>query len=195
MIKHAAARLASMAALASLAACATPLPDTPTLPAIPTTPVTQVTIMGVSGQPVGLLTLAEGPRGVLIRINTFAGALAPGWHGLHIHEIGDCSAANFSSAGAHAGHGGEALHGLLADDGPEAGDLPNLLVPSAVQGAAVELYSPFVTLATARGRTRLRDDNGSALVIHANPDDQISQPIGGAGDRVACAVIPPAGGN
>lgn len=184
---------AMLLASAALAACATqPLPDTPTLPAIVSTPLTQVTLMGADGHPAGLVTFAEGPRGVLIRINTFSGVLPAGWHGVHIHETGDCSAAGFTSAGAHAGHGGQAQHGLLADDGPEAGDLPNLLVPSNMQGAAAEMFSPFVTLGTVRGRLRLRDENGAALVIHANPDDHVTQPIGGAGPRIACAVIPPA---
>lgn len=191
MARFAAPLLASMAALATLAGCATPLPDTPRLPNIVSSPLTQVTIHGADGAPIGLLTLAEGPRGVLIRINTLAGALTPGWHGVHIHERGDCSAGDFTSAGSHVGHGGEALHGLLSDGGPEAGDLPNLLAPSASQGAAVEMFSPWVTLERARGRMRLRDEDGSALVIHANPDDHISQPIGGAGARVGCAVIPP----
>ncbi len=186
--------IAAVLAALSLSACAggfTQLPDIPALPP-PSTAATQVPIVGVDGRPVGLLTLAEGPRGVLVRINTFAGMLPPGWHGVHFHAVGDCSARGFASAAAHAGHTDRTDHGLLADGGPEPGDLPNLLVPSAQQGAAVEFFSPFVTLGTVRGRTALRDADGSALIIHANPDDHTSQPIGGAGDRIACAVIPPA---
>ena len=52
-----------------------------------------------------------------------------------------------------------------------------------------ELYSDRVTLSEAEGRANLIDEDGSALVIHEGPDDHMSQPIGGAGGRVACAVI------
>lgn len=169
-------------------ACATPVVRTPALAAPPGALVEE--IHGSSGAAVGLLTLAEGPRGVLIRINLLAGALPAGWHGLHFHEHGDCGGA-FAAAGAHAGHGGTAEHGLLSPRGPEPGDLPNLLIPPGSPAVAVELYSSMVTLEGARGRANLRDDDGAALIIHELPDDHSSQPIGGAGGRIACAVIPP----
>lgn len=53
----------------------------------------------------------------------------------------------------------------------------------------VELHSTLASLKGAEGRPALLDNDGSALVIHANPDDYTTQPIGGAGDRIACAVI------
>jgi len=183
---------ALLCSLFSLAACATAPTPTPALPA-PSGTVVQTPISGPGGVAVGLLTVAEGPRGVLLRVNTLPGALTPGWHGLHIHELGDCSSEGFVSSGGHVGHGERAQHGLLNPNGPETGDLPNLLVPGPQHGAAVELYLDGAALHAVRGRTNLADGDGSALVIHAGPDDHTSQPIGGAGIRVACAVIPPAG--
>jgi Cu-Zn family superoxide dismutase len=53
----------------------------------------------------------------------------------------------------------------------------------------VEVFTPFVSLAAGGEKPSLLDSNGSALVIHAKPDDYTTQPIGGAGDRVACGVI------
>ena len=82
-----------------------------------------------------------------------------------------------------------ALHGLLNPDGNEAGDLPNLYVAADGTGTA-ELFSGYVSLSGKSTRPALMDTDGSALVIHASPDDHKTQPIGGAGARVACGVIP-----
>jgi Cu-Zn family superoxide dismutase len=149
-----------------------------------------VDVLGAANKKLGTATLTEGKQGVLIRLTLTAGTLTPGWHGLHIHEKGDCSAAGFTSAGAHVGHSASVMHGLLNPRGPEPGDLPSLYAPAAGPISA-EVFSPWSTLAaTADGqRQPLLDADGSALVIHANVDDQQSQPIGGAGDRVGCAVI------
>jgi Cu-Zn family superoxide dismutase len=145
-----------------------------------------------SGQTIGQAELREGPTGVLIRITAAPGSLSPGWHGAHFHQVGTCAdtAAGFQASGPHVRHGDSGIHGLLNPDGPEAGDLPNIFVPGAGDIGA-EMFSTFVTLADAPvgGRMSLLDADGSALVIHANVDDHATQPIGGAGARVACGVI------
>lgn len=176
----------------ALSACQTLAPPPQQEPALAAIPgALTVPIKALDNREVGLLTLAEGPRGVLIRINLLPNALSPGWHGLHFHETGDCGGQAFSAAGAHAGHGDNASHGLLNPEGPEQGDLPNLLVPIGQRPTVVELYSSTVSVTGARFRTKLSDADGAAFVIHSAPDDHTSQPIGGAGGRVACAVIPP----
>ncbi|MFZ5670068.1 MAG: superoxide dismutase family protein [Pseudomonadota bacterium] len=145
-----------------------------------------VPLKGPRGQDLGQATLTEGPRGVLIRIA--ARGLTPGWHGVHFHARGDCSSADFKSAGAHVHGGDKPTHGLLNPGGDEAGDLPNIWADAG--GAAnAELFSAFVTLGEAAGRGNLLDADGSALVVHAGPDDHAGQPIGGSGDRVACGAI------
>ena len=133
-----------------------------------------------AGQAVGGVTLTDAPKGVLLRLDVKG--LSAGWHGMHFHEKGDCSTSDFSSAGGH-NHGAEArVHGLLNAKANETGDLPNLYAGADGAGAA-EVFTTVTTLKA------LRDADGSALVIHANPDDHTAQPIGGAGTRVACAVI------
>jgi len=143
-------------------------------------------ILGGSGEKIGSIELRGGKNAVVMRVDIQPGSLTPGWHGIHLHAVGDCSDHGvFKHSKGHVGKikGG---HGLLNDDGPEAGDLTNLWV--ANDGSAKgEFASTTVSLSGEHGA--LRDSDGSAVVIHANADDHLTQPIGGAGPRVACAVI------
>lgn len=144
-----------------------------------------VELKTASGAGAGHAMITEAPNGVILRIE--ARGLAPGWHGLHFHEIGDCSKSDFTSAGGHVHAKPAVVHGLLNPDANEAGDLPNLFV-AADGSAQAELFSTYVSLKTA-GRPALLDPDGSALVIHAAADDHKTQPIGGSGARIACGVI------
>lgn len=156
------------------------------LPALAAPASVSVGLKGPAGEDLGRATLTEGARGVVLRVE--AKGLTPGWHGLHFHEKGDCSSADFKSAGAHVHDTASVVHGFLAAGHNDAGDLPNL--HAAADGTAMaEVFTPFVSLAAGGEKPGLLDGDGSALVIHAKGDDYASQPIGGAGDRVACAVI------
>jgi Cu-Zn family superoxide dismutase len=148
-----------------------------------------VELKNAAGSSVGRAQVNEAPNGVLVRIE--AKGLAPGWHGVHFHEKGDCSKADFTSAGGHVHAKPSVVHGLLNPDATDAGDLPNLYA-GADGTATVELFSTYVSLA-GTGRPALQDVDGSAIIIHANPDDYRTQPIGGAGARIACGVIAPKG--
>ena len=152
------------------------------------TPGESATVMlkNAQGAEIGTALLTQGPTGLVIRIE--AADLTPGWHGVHIHATGQCEAP-FTSAGAHINHGDpKKPHGLLNAEGPDDGDLPN--IHAAADGKVMaEVFTTHARL-TAQGPGQwLKDQDGSALVIHANADDHASQPIGGAGDRVACGVI------
>jgi len=145
------------------------------------------TIKAADGKPIGTAAFREGPVGVLMRVE--ASGLAPGWHAIHFHEKGDCSDAAFTAAGGHINHApAKKPHGLLNADGPDMGDLPNLYV-GADGKANAEVFSTFVSMEGSGGRPALLDADGSSLVIHASADDFLTQPIGGAGARVGCAVI------
>ena len=111
--------------------------------------------------------------------------LKPGPHGFHVHEKGDCSAADFSSAGGHFNPRGR-KHGLKSPDGPHAGDLPNMLVTKDGSGR-FEAKTDAFTLKS--GAASIFDSDGSALVIHAGVDDYMTDPTGNAGDRAACGLI------
>ena len=139
-------------------------------------------IVGVDGSVIGSLNILDGPNGLLIEAVIEPGGLTPGWHGLHLHQVGDCSdAGEFKLSGGHVGKIPDG-HGLLNPIGPEAGDVPNIW--AAADGSAG--YEAFTNLTSG---AELADEDGTALIIHANRDDHMTQPIGGAGPRVACAVI------
>lgn len=146
----------------------------------------EATLVNSAGSRVGRAILTQGATGLLIRIE--AEGLTPGWHGVHIHATGQC-AAPFTSAGGHINHGDpRAPHGLLNAGGPDDGDLPNVFADA--QGRVnAEVFTTRARIARDGPGQWLWDADGSALVIHANMDDQTSQPIGGAGDRVVCGVM------
>lgn len=146
-------------------------------------------VMGTEGTAVGSASFRQGPAGVLISVEV--SGLAPGGHGIHLHAVGHCTP-DFKASGGHINPSGtEGLHGLLGTGGDGAnidhGDLPNIY--AAADGTARAEF--FTTLVTVSGGTMpaLLDDDGSALVIHENPDDHVAQPIGNAGGRVGCGVI------
>ncbi|WP_248842834.1 superoxide dismutase family protein [Lysobacter antibioticus] len=124
------------------------------------------------------------PKGqAMAVIGTVTGLTASGVHAIHIHEKGDCSADDASSAGDHFNPYGH-QHGSAKNGEHHVGDMENIvandkgeaIVRALVHGASV-------------GGGGVNDINGRALVIHAMPDDYASQPSGKAGKRIACGVL------
>ncbi len=122
----------------------------------------------------GTVTVTAVSGGV--RLDVKASGLKPGVHGFHVHEVGDCSAPDASSAKGHFNPGGK-------PHGSHAGDLADLTA-DATGAAALSVVMTGLTL--DEGPTGIID---RAFVIHADPDDHVSQPAGNSGKRVACGVI------
>ncbi|WP_265516283.1 superoxide dismutase family protein [Nitratireductor luteus] len=133
---------------------------------------------------VGRVTFNATPSGVT-HIVVEMTDLPPGPHGFHVHETGECDPADeFKSAGGHLA-GGKA-HGIEDPEGPHPGDLPNVNVG---QDGILKVEFFAEDLPLEEGENSLRDQDGSAVVLHAEADDYRSQPSGEAGDRIACGVI------
>lgn len=136
----------------------------------------------VKGQRIGTATLRQTEAGVVIRADVER--LPPGEHAFHIHEKGRCNPEDgFKSAGGHYAPN-DNPHGFPGRSAHHAGDMPNQTVSSNGE-LRVEVLNPHVAIS----RASLLDEDGSALIVHAKPDDYRSQPSGAAGDRIACAVI------
>jgi Cu-Zn family superoxide dismutase len=136
------------------------------------------------GNAVGLATFTEDVSG-LVRINVNASGMTPGLHGIHIHNKGNCTGPSFTSAGEHYNPLGKE-HGLNNTKGSHAGDLPNLEVGEDGM-VHMNVTTDLVTLSP--GPTTLFTANGTSLVIHADPDDQMANPSGNSGARIICGVI------
>jgi Cu-Zn family superoxide dismutase len=121
-------------------------------------------------------------RGDKLRVSAKVAGLTPGPHGFHIHEKGDCSAPDATSAGGHFNPAGKA-HGDPATANHHGGDMP-MLTADAAGNATLEATIDTVTIGSGDG-----DIVGRAVVIHKDPDDFKTQPTGNSGARVACGVI------
>jgi Cu-Zn family superoxide dismutase len=143
-------------------------------------------MIGADGKEVGKIEIVETLAGVLITARLKN--LPPGPHGFHIMEAGKCEPP-FTSAG-NILNPLNAKHGLLSEEGPAMGDMPNLYV-GANGEVTVELLNPFVTLAPDADGSLIRD-GGTAFVVRANADDHKTHPDGNSGARIACGVIKPA---
>jgi Cu-Zn family superoxide dismutase len=139
-----------------------------------------------TGKPVGMARFVESTGITGVTVSVEMDGIAPGQHGIHIHAVGRCDAAGaFASAGGHFNPAG-AKHGLGAPGGPHAGDMNAAIVDPSGHSVFV-VVDPRVTLSA--GPNSLFDADGSALVVHAAPDDQRTDPSGNSGARVACGVI------
>ncbi|HEX4855080.1 superoxide dismutase family protein [Arenimonas sp.] len=134
---------------------------------------------GVSGELV--FDIADGG----VRVTGTLAGLQPGaTHALHVHEFGDCSAPDATSAGGHF-NPGQQPHGDRATGGPHhAGDIPN---QTAGENGEAAVDQTLAGLEIASGGAN--DIVGKGVIVHAQADDYTTQPTGNAGGRIACGVI------
>jgi Cu-Zn family superoxide dismutase len=144
----------------------------------------EANIRNKDGQEVGRATLVETAEGVRVAVTAFR--LPRGPKGVHIHEVGVCQPPAFASAGGHF-NPTKRKHGRLHPEGPHAGDLPNLVIGASGEGG-IDIVTKAVTLRPGRPNS-LFGDNGTSIIIHADPDDEKTDPTGNSGARVGCGVI------
>ncbi len=144
---------------------------------------TKVELKDGQGKPVGYILLWDDGPGVRLALQLHD--LTPGEHAIHFHQVPQCDAPDFKSAGGHFNPDGK-KHGFDNPDGHHAGDMTNFTVDA--QGKAeVRLEDRDVTLKD--GPHSLLSNGGTAIVVHAKADDYKTDPSGNSGDRVACGVI------
>ena len=147
--------------------------------AAPDVPVSTADLVSSSGAVLGTVRVFSEPTGVTLRID--AAGVPAGQHGVHVHSTGRCDPPGFTSAGPHW-NPGERKHGHRNPAGFHMGDLGNLGV--GADGKLVAgLLVPQATV------DALRDADGAALVLHAKADDEVTDPSGNSGDRIACADL------
>ncbi len=132
-----------------------------------------------NGKVKGQVTFQEETEGVRVTANIEG--LTPGKHGFHIHEKGDCSSADFTSAGGHF-NPTNSKHGSPTDPQHHVGDFGNL--EANEQGVA--RFERVFTWLTFKGTNSIL---GKGVIVHEKADDLQTQPTGNAGGRLACGVI------
>ena len=188
------ASLLSASLVLALCGCASTAPTSTPAARTPAKPMTTMVATSTAKHEVANLASASGslvsgrltlvPIANGVHVSGEVGGFKPGSsHGFHIHEKGDCSAADATSAGGHFNPGGQP-HGRAMQGAHHAGDSDNV-VANADGVARVDADFMGVTL----GGGAPNDIAGRAFVVHAAPDDYTSQPSGNAGARVACGVI------
>jgi len=149
---------------------------------LPTDRLGQATLRLASGLPAGTAQVLGS--GTQVSVSIALAGISPGVHGVHLHMVGSCEAPNFESAGGHLNPNGR-QHGTLNPTGAHLGDLPNVTIGSAGAGTV------SATLSGSRDAvlSRLFDADGTAVVVHAGPDDYRTDPSGNSGSRIACGVL------
>lgn len=139
----------------------------------------QADLKMADGTDVGKAVAEEIDGGIRVMVEVHG--MVKGVHGTHVHAVGKCEGPDFASAGGHWNPTAH-QHGKDNPMGPHAGDLPNLSVGEDGRDR---------TIFTLPGGTYqgLMDEDGAALVVHANADDYKTDPSGNSGGRIACGVF------
>ncbi len=165
-------RLALLAALLLPAAAAAQAPH-----------AARAILKDAKGATVGTARLAAERDGVSVSLQV--SGLPPGTHAFHVHAVGKCDPPDFTSAGPHFNPTGK-KHGMKNPEGHHMGDLPNVEVSATGKGEARAVVKGA---SLAAGPSSLFGPQGTALVVHEKPDDEMTDPAGNAGARIACGVI------
>ncbi|HEX7822905.1 MAG TPA: superoxide dismutase family protein [Sphingobium sp.] len=166
--------IAILATAASLGGCATVGSHDTTN----AKPVARALLHDAQGREAGSVTLTveNGMVHGVVDVN----GISPGSHGIHLHTTGKCDAPGFTTAGGHLNPDGK-QHGLQNPLGAHQGDLPDVIV-----GADGTGHGTFIAHTTLPA---LFDADGAALVVHAGPDDNKTDPSGNSGGRILCGVL------
>lgn len=149
---------------------------------IPDQRLASAALSQANGSPAGTVIVSAAGDKVTIAIAVVG--LPQGSHGMHLHTVGKCEAPGFSSAGPHL-NPHSAQHGTANPAGSHLGDLPNIAANSLGAGAV----SATLPGTRAELEAALFDADGTAVVVHADPDDYRTDPSGNSGVRIACGVL------
>jgi Cu-Zn family superoxide dismutase len=179
---HGRVTLRHILVLATLSAAAMALGGCQTTGQLPGSRIAEATFKTASGLPAGTAQFFRD--GSQVRVAVALAGFTPGQHGMHLHTTGKCEGPDFSSAGGHLNPAGH-QHGTENPQGAHLGDLPNVTVGSNGTGTATSavIGTPEEVM------TALFDSDGTAIVVHAGPDDYKTDPAGNSGGREACGVV------
>ncbi len=165
----------------SLAACAFLLASCSTH-SDPGSNIATAQLTSAEGKAAGTAYLSKSDDGLVLNVSV--SGLQAGEKALHLHSVGDCTAADFKSAGGHLNPFNRA-HGMHNPQGKHLGDLNNIIISDDGTGSAT---IPILGN-SEENLAQILDMDGTAVMLHAGPDDYVSDPAGAAGPRIACGVL------
>lgn len=139
-------------------------------------------MLDAAGKPHGHVDLTSDGNNIIVK-GAITG-LAAGQYGMHLHAVGQCEVPDFKSAAGHWNPSAR-QHGSENPAGAHAGDLGNLQIGNDGRGI-IDLRVEGQGLVGQQG---LIDDDGAAIVVHAGPDDNMTDPSGNSGSRLLCGVF------
>ena len=150
-------------------------------------PTAHADIMNAEGKKIGTAKFEMTNFDLGVKVSIKVDHLSSGPHAVHIHNVGKCEGPAFTTAGGHF-NPTNAHHGVNnpQDPHPHVGDMANLNA-DFMGKAEANFTLPTATLGS--GPNSLFHDGGTSIVVHAKPDDFMSDPSGNSGDRIACGVI------
>lgn len=166
-----------------LMACSQPQPEDKTDAAAPPPIKATAQLFDATGAQRGAAVLTENGGGLKLQVT--AEDLASGTYGIHLHMVGKCEGPKYESAGSHWNPASKE-HGLENPNGAHRGDLPNM---EAVASKPTEYSRDIKDATLSSGNMAVLDADGTAIVIHAKPDDYKTDPSGNSGDRIVCGVF------
>ena len=175
---------ATDAPAAAATPAATPAPAAEPVPAAAAQAAASAALSPTQGNQVAGEVSFNVVDGAVHVTGTITGLKPNSEHGFHIHEFGDCSAPDGSSAGGHF-NPAKADHGQVGADPHHGGDMPNLKADAEGKATIDAPVSNNVNIGKGDGFDILNH----AVIVHADPDDYKTQPTGNAGGRLACGVI------
>lgn len=144
--------------------------------------VAEASLMRSDGTPAGTAMIVERGNSLFLMVD--ATGLPPGEHGLHLHQTGKCDRPSFESAGGHLNPANRA-HGLRSPNGAHLGDLPNI---TATAAGTAKTEQALVGASTTLLQ-QMFDADGTTILIHADPDDYVTDPSGNSGSRIVCGIV------
>lgn len=162
-------------------------------------PAAQATAAAPTGGPIAYAQLKDKtgalkgratarPMGDGVHVDATIENMAAGTYAIHVHQDGICTPPDFASAGPHWNPLGR-QHGTQNPSGPHKGDLPNVIVGADGRGSASGHISGVTMTGEGAAPNALLDPDGAAIVLHAGPDDNRTDPSGNSGARVACGAF------
>lgn len=146
----------------------------------------QVAMKDSRGEDVGTITFSQ--RSKVVDVTVSLHNIAPGEHGLHVHQGAACTAPTFDSAGGHLNPTGK-QHGFANPDGHHAGDFPMSVKADVHGNATATFHSEDLSFDPSSPASLF----GKTVVLHESADDQKTDPAGASGKRIACGMIPTLG--